>query len=69
MGILKNIAIVVLLISIITFIALFGRLPAFRYVIHVKPFLIELSRGKKRTCRLFLSFALEYRSRISVQGG
>lgn len=32
MGALKQIALVVLLISLLTFVALFGRLPAFRYV-------------------------------------
>ena len=32
MGALKQIALAVLLISLITFVALFGRLPAFRYV-------------------------------------
>lgn len=34
MGVFKNILIAVLLISFITFVALFGRLPAFRYVIY-----------------------------------
>lgn len=32
MGVIKKFAIAVLLVSCITFIALFGRLPAFRYV-------------------------------------
>lgn len=33
MGALKTFAIVVLLISLVTFVALFGRLPALRYVL------------------------------------
>ena len=68
MGTFKNIAVGVLLISIVTFIALFGRLPILRYVINADIVPMELMRAKKGTNWLSLPLDLEYSSCISIQG-
>ena len=38
MGIVKKIVIFVLLVSFLTFVAFFGRLPAFRYALHLSQY-------------------------------
>lgn len=68
MGTFKNIAVGVLLISIVTFVALFGRLPLFRYVINADIVPTELMTAKKGTNWLSLPLDLEYSSSISIQG-
>lgn len=47
MGAIRKLAIAVLLVSCVTFVALFGRLPAFRYVSLYIPSNLPLTSGRR----------------------